>query len=114
MIDEPDVVTLLEAMATTLSDQVVPSTSGGAQHSARVVANLCRVIARDLAADDTLTTEALRTLLGRDGDLDELVEALDARITAGETPDDTLAVLLADAARRAEIAKQGYTDHGPA
>ena len=92
----------------------MPSTSGGAQHSARVVANLCRVIARDLAGDDTLSTEALRTLLGRDGDLDELVEALDAQITAGETPDDTLAVLLADAARRAEIAKPGYTDHGPA
>ena len=32
MRDEPDVVTLLEAMATTLTEQVVPASTGGAQH----------------------------------------------------------------------------------
>ena len=36
MVDEPDVKTLLEAMAATLTDQVVPSCAGGAHDLAHV------------------------------------------------------------------------------
>ena len=115
MIDEPDAVTLLEAMATTLSEQVVPACTGGAQHSARVVANLCRVLAREAGSDGGAETRrALVELLGRDAALPDLVADLDDLIVRGETPADVLPLLLADAARRAEVAKPGYTDHGPA
>lgn len=108
MIDEPHAVTLLEAMARSLSDNVVPALEGGVQHEARVVANLCRIIARELAeagADRDMFAE----LLGHDADLSTLAEELDRLIAAGSAPDDTLAVLLADVTRRAEITKPGYT-----
>ena len=114
MIDEPDAVTLLEAMAATLTAEVLPATSGGAKHSARVVANLCRILARDLSATDDDTARALDDLLGRPGTLTELIDELDRRIAAGSAPAGTLDMLLADAARRAEIAKPGYTDDGSA
>ncbi len=110
MIDHPDPISLLEAMAKTLDEQVVPATSGGAKHQARVVANLCRIIARELATDDQPTQRDLADLLGCDGDLETLIRELDDRLRDGTAPDNTLPVLLADARRRAEIAKPGYTD----
>ena len=116
MIDQPDAPTLLHAMAATLTDQVVPATSGGAQHSARVVANLCRILARDLADgdDNGRTAAALAELLGTEGCYPELVAELDGRIAEGAAPDEIRTLLLADASRRAEIAKPGYTNHEPA
>ena len=108
MIDEPDAVTLLEAMARTLSDSVVPALSGGVQHEARVVANLCRILAREFTAPGA-DQAALATLLGHDAALPDLIAELDATIAAGDAPDGTLAVLLADVVRRAEITKPGYT-----
>jgi hypothetical protein len=110
MIDRPDATLLLEAMAATLADKVMPELSGGAQHQARIVANLCRIVARDLADDATDTTAALTALLGTEGSLDDLAAVLDHRLTAGELLDEALPLLLADAARRAEITKPGYTD----
>jgi len=110
MIDRPDATVLLEAMAATLTDTVMPELSGGAQHQARIVANLCRVVARDLADDATDTTAALTALLGAKGSLDDLAAALDHHLAAGELLDEALPLLLADAARRAEVAKPGYTD----
>ena len=110
MIDRPDATTLLEAMAATLTDKVMPELSGGAQHQARIVANLCRIVARDLADDATDTTAALAALLGSDGSLDDLAVELDQRLAAGELLDEALPVLLADATHRAEVAKPGYTD----
>ncbi len=114
MRDEPDAVTLLEAMATTLTDQVVPACSGGSQHSARVVANLCRILARDARDEQQAeTVRALVDLLGRPAPTEALVAELDQMIIEGERLDEILPVLLADTARRAEIAKPGYTDHAP-
>lgn len=108
MYDEPDAVTLLEAMATTLSDSVVPALSGGVQHEARVVANLCRILARELS-EAGADRDMFAALLGHDGQLADLAAELDALIAAGEAPPDTLAVLLSDVTRRAEITKPGYT-----
>ena len=110
MIDRPDATQLLEAMAATLTDKVMPELSGGAQHQARIVANLCRIVARDLADDAADTTAALTALLGTEGSLDDLAAVLDHRLAAGELLEEALPTLLADAARRAEIAKPGYTD----
>ena len=108
MYDDPDAVTLLEAMAKTLSDSVVPALSGGVQHEARVVANLCRILARELA-EAGADRDMFADLLGHDGQLADLAAELDGLIAAGDAPDDTLAVLLADVTRRAEITKPGYT-----
>ena len=110
MIDRPDATQLLEAMAAALTDKVMPELSGGAQHQARIVANLCRIVTRDLADDAADTTAALTALLGTEGSLDDLAAVLDHRLAAGELLDEALPLLLADAARRAEIAKPGYTD----
>ena len=110
MIDRPDATQLLEAMAATLTDKVMPELSGGAQHQARIVANLCRIVARDLADDAADTTAALTALLGTEGSLDNLAAMLAHRLAAGELLEEALPLLLADAARRAEIAKPGYTD----
>ena len=44
MIDRPDATVLLEAMAATLTDKVMPELSGGAQHQARIVANLGQIL----------------------------------------------------------------------
>lgn len=49
--DRPSAVELLEIIAETLSDTVVPATQPHAQHQARVAANLCRILGRELGAD---------------------------------------------------------------
>ena len=48
--DRPTAVELLEIMAATLTETVVPATAPSAQHQARVVANLCRILGRELSA----------------------------------------------------------------
>ena len=108
MIDEPYAVTLLEAMAATLTERVMPALEGGVQHEARVVANLCRILARELATDPDRRRGELADLLGLDTDLAGMVADLDAAIRAGSAPADTLEFLLADAARRAEVTRPGY------
>ncbi len=115
MVDEPDAKTLLEAMAATLTDQVVPSCAGGAQHAARVVANLCMILAREMG-DDGADLEGLRAWRGSDAPNETLIAEFDAALATSTDQDAVnraLDVLLADAARRAEIARPGYTDHGP-
>ena len=114
MLDRPDAATLLRAMAATLSDEVMPVTSGAAQHAVRVVANLCRILEREVAAGPgpaDETRRALSALLARDGTLPELVEAFDRRLQESEADFDERArrLLLADVQRRLEIDRPGYT-----
>ncbi|MGI9589922.1 MAG: DUF6285 domain-containing protein, partial [Myxococcota bacterium] len=83
MLDRPDAVTLLRAMAETLSTEVLPATGGVARHSVRVIANLCRILERELGEGreaPELARRALAELLGRDGSLEELARALDERL----------------------------------
>lgn len=113
MIDRPDADTLLEAMAETLENDVLPETPGAARHSLRVVANLCRILAREarLGADGRRATrDALAELLSQEASLPELVRALDERLRASDPDFDREAreILLADARRRLAIAKPGY------
>ncbi len=89
MIDRPDAARLLRAMATTLSDDVVPACHGPAQHAARVVANLCRILERESAAGGhgkEETQQALATLLNREGSLEELVSQLDEKLRSRSSP----------------------------
>jgi hypothetical protein len=117
MIDRPDAETLLRAMATTLTDDVLPTTSGPAQHAVRVVANLCRILEREVGLGPA-RVEATRTelalLLERDGSLPELVEALDRLLAeapldaADELDERARRLVLADVERRLEIDRPGY------
>ena len=115
MLDRPDAATLLRAMADTLASEVLPTTDGVARHSVRVIANLCRILERELGEGreaPELARSALAELLGRDGTLEELAQALDERLAAN--PDDLAfedrarRVILADVRRRLAIDKPGY------
>ncbi len=115
MKDRPDAVELLRAMAETLTDEVVPATKGGAQHAARVVANLCRILEREWMVGNTelaKTRDALVSLLGdSDSDSDsDLVAELDLRLRNSEAEFDAKAagVLLADVRRRLAVNRPGY------
>lgn len=109
MLDEPDAATLLEAMATTLTERIMPVLEGGLRHETRVIANLCRIVARELTADPAPQQRALVDLLGHDDELATLVAALDTAISEGRAPAGTLEFLSIDAAHRAEITRPGYT-----
>ena len=67
MIDRPDATLLLEAMAATLTDKVMPELSGGAQHQARIVANLCDMSAA-LGGTSQLTFDSFWAAVDRDAD----------------------------------------------
>ncbi len=113
MIDRPDAEGLLSAMARVLTDEVLPATSGPAQHATRVVANLCRILEReqaDAGRSAAASREALAALLGREGSLEELVAALDQRLRDADEAFDVqaLTVLRADVGRRLAIDRPGY------
>ncbi len=111
MHDDPRPAALLEAMARTLTDEVVPSTDEAARHAARVVANLCRILAREFeqapTAGDRGAMEALLDLRGGRADLATL---LDERLRESEVAFDerALPVLLADVERRLAISRPSY------
>ena len=50
-VDRPTAAELLDIIAETLSETVVPATEPHARHQARVAANLCRILQRELAGD---------------------------------------------------------------
>ncbi len=120
MLDRPDAATLLKAMAATLSDEVLPTTSGGTRHAVRVVANLCRILEREVTAGPTAserTRQALAELLDRDATLPELIADLDRALRdreAGDTSENASfdarvrQVILADVERRLAIDRPGY------
>lgn len=64
--DRPTAAELLEIIAETLSDSVVPATAAAAQHQARVAANLCRILGRELAADEAPRPDLAASLIDAD------------------------------------------------
>lgn len=121
MIDRPDAATLLKAMAATLSDEVLPTTSGGTRHAVRIVANLCRILEREVVAGPAASEQTRRSLvllLDRDATLPELVADLDRALQGSASIDDTTddenfdarvrEVLLADVERRLAVDRPGY------
>jgi len=131
MLDRPDAATLLRAMAEALSEEILPATRGGAQHSVRVLANLCRILEREVRAGTgpaEQTREALARLLSRpeepdqpegpdrpeaESDLESLARELDRRLATAPTTDHELetrahAVILEDIRRRLAIDRPGY------
>jgi hypothetical protein len=98
MQDRPTSVELLEAAADFVDRELVPAIDGARQFQARVVANVMRIVAREIKLEDPFSrseVKALARLLGRDAphlhSLDDLraaaasmAEELAARIRAGE------------------------------
>ncbi len=108
MQDRPTSVELLEAAADFVDREIVPAIEGARQFQARVVANVMRIVAREIQMEDSAVrteVKAFARLLGRDAphlhSLDDLrkasttmAEELSARIRAGEAD---------ESARRAEV-----------
>ena len=98
MQDRPTSVELLEAAADFVDLEIVPAIEGARQFQARVVANVMRIVAREIQMEDPavrVEVKALARLLGRDAphlhSLDDLRKAsasmgeeLSARIRAGD------------------------------
>ena len=117
MLDRPDAATLLKAMAATLSDEVLPTTSGTARHAVRVVANLCRILEREVSAGSSASEQTRRSLaefLDRDATLPKLVAELDRALREDDLGGDgrfdarAREVILADVERRLAIDRPGY------
>ena len=96
--DRPTVVELLDIIAETLHQAVVPATEPHARHQARVAANLCRILGRELATD----AAPMPALAGSLVDLDD-----DAAAEAFELVQELVRAKLA-------INKPGYDDHDAA
>jgi alcohol dehydrogenase class IV len=98
MQDRPTSVELLEAAADFVDREIVPAIEGARQFQARVVANVMRIVAREIQNEDPavrVEVKALAHLLRRDAphlhSLDDLRKAsasmgeeLSARIRAGD------------------------------
>jgi alcohol dehydrogenase class IV len=98
MQDRPTSIELLEAAADFVDREIVPAIEGARQFQARVVANVMRIVAREIQQEDPaarIEVKALARLLGRDEphlhSLDDLRKAsasmgeeLSARIRAGD------------------------------
>jgi len=86
MQDEPTPVELLEGVMAFLRDELMPQLSGREAFLTRVSANACDIVRRHLlhAADyDAAEMARLRTLLSKDGTLEDLNRELCARIEDG-------------------------------
>jgi len=73
--DRPTAAELLEIVAETLSGIVVPATAPHVRHQARVAANLCRVVARELASEAASDTSIDLDATGALEQVKELVRA---------------------------------------
>ena len=130
MQDRPTSVELLEAAADFVENELVPATQGARQFQARVVANVMRVVAREIKLEDPLVrheVKALAQLLGRDSphlhSLDDLRaaavsmgEELTSRIRAGEADDGdwrqiVLAVVRQSVEDKLRIANPRYLEN---
>jgi len=98
MQDRPTSIELLEAAADFVDREIVPAIEGARQFQARVVANVMRIVAREIQNEDPavrVEVKALARLLERDAphlhSLDDLRKAsasmgeeLSVRIRAGD------------------------------
>jgi hypothetical protein len=113
--DQPDAQRLLEAMAEALTGDVMSGLdSEAASYTVRIVANLCRILAREAelgpAAREAAETD-LRLLLGGAEPFTDLVVELDRTLAddpGSLEPRDVFALLVADVDRRLAIARPDY------
>jgi alcohol dehydrogenase class IV len=104
MQDRPTAIELLQAAADFVDREIVPATEGRVQFQSRVVANVMRIVAREIQLEDPFVRSEVNTLAALLGaprphlhSLDDLHHAaadlnekLSIRIRAGETDSDPL------------------------
>ena len=119
MHQPPSAADLLRTVAETLSDDVVPATTGPAQHQARVAANIASIVARELelgpdvrAREDQLLREIGGAAVNNADELSAAVaELLRSGAADTESEHDRVRALLTDIVRGdLSIAKPGYDD----
>jgi len=119
MHQPPSAADLLRTVAETLSDDVVPATTGPAQHQARVAANIASIVARELelgpdvrAREDQLLREIGGAAVNNADDLSAAVaELLRSGAADTESEHDRVRALLTEIVRGdLSIAKPGYDD----
>ncbi|TVS15444.1 MAG: hypothetical protein EA417_13365 [Gammaproteobacteria bacterium] len=104
--DRPTVPELVEAVREFMENEVQPNLEGSVAFHTRVAVNVLRIVERELANGEALRAgerEGLASLLGRDGDLDDLANDLIKGIRGGELNVDTPG--LADHLRATVMAK---------
>ncbi|MFZ0679895.1 DUF6285 domain-containing protein [Candidatus Binatus sp.] len=130
MQDRPTSVELLEAAADFVESELVPAVQGARQFQARIVANVMRVVAREIKLEDQLVrseVKALARLLGHDAphlhSLNDLCaaavsmgEELTTKIRAGEADDgdfrrEVLAVVRQSVEDKLRIANPRYLEN---
>lgn len=87
MYDPPTPGELVKAVRQFIEEQAMPQLEGRTGFHARVAANALAIVERQLELGPTAEVaelSRLRTLLGRDGDLETLTRELCRRIRAGE------------------------------
>jgi len=119
MHQPPSAADLLRTVAQTLSDDVVPATTGPAQHQARVAANIASIVARELelgpdvrAREDQLLREIGGAAVNNADELSAAVaELLRSGAADTESEHDRVRALLTEIVRGdLSIAKPGYDD----
>ena len=92
MMDQPSMRELVEAVRDFLEQKAMPELKGHTAFHARVAANALSIVSRELEQGPHSAVgerERLRTLLGRDGTLEDLNRELCTRIRAGDFTLDT-------------------------
>ncbi len=114
MQDRPSAIELLEAAAQFVDREIVPNTEGARQFQSRVVANVMRIVAREIEMGERLMREevdALAALLGHPRphlhasedvrrEAMKLNEELSAKIRAGEADQDPFRARVFELTRR--------------
>ncbi len=114
MQDHPTAPELLWAMAERLSESVMPQLDGTVRHEVRVIANLCRILARESETEGSLaaaTRLEVAELLGSDlAEPATALRRLDAAIASGQIPvnEKTLSVLRRNVERRLAVSRPNY------
>jgi hypothetical protein len=130
MQDRPTSIELLEAAADFVESELVPAVQGARQFQARVVANVMRVVAREIKLEDRSVrseVKALAHLLGHDAphlhSLSDLCasavsmgEELTTKIRAGEADEgewrrEVLAVVRQSVEDKLRIANPRYLEN---
>jgi len=119
MHQPPSAADLLRTVAETLAADVVPATSGPAQHQARVAANIASIVARELELGPEVRSrehDLLRAIGGEEiGDEADLAAAVAAALRKGSADSDEaherVRTLLTEIVRGdLSISKPGYDD----
>lgn len=113
--DRPSAAELLEAIAATLEERVLPEVDGGVRHDVRVAANLCRVIAREVGSDE-VSNEAINALQSLVGDdalegaalLTEATRLIDDGAFDGDSERAARAAALAHVKAKLAVTRPGY------